>query len=269
MDYEVIRARSYRPESVTRDKYREDILRQYRKYCEIAPHLETLTSIGCSDVERRHLRTCYKHTYMATVKQRIREGYSREDPDLDARCQLCSGMGLAKVWDHYLPQHDFADFSACAHNLVWCCSDCNDIRKNRWIGEDGKRTILHLHYEPVDVAVSYLHAEIFFDGARPEVRFEPRMPSSGGDEETYAAYCRHFETLELRERFGRYYRLELVRMSNRILDMGDLPREGIIERLRRAADNEPGGVNTPAAALYRAAADSEAFLEYTRAGVSR
>lgn len=269
--YATIVDRSHRPAKDTRTAVREQVREQYQKYKALAPHLETLRpNLDLSRNHTQHIRSCYSHTYMAEVKERILDLQRKRAPYLATHCQLCSSMNLAKEWDHYLPQAPFPELSACAYNIVYCCHDCNDTRKTtEWI-VDVPRSMLHLYYDPIREDVSYLRAEIRLDEGVPEVCFEPHM-SQDGDVNSFEAYARHFQTLELGRRFGEFYGLELLRLGHRIADYwaSGLEQHEIVGALMAAARREPAGQNSPLAALHRAAADNQEFLDYTRAGATR
>lgn len=267
-DYEEIVERSNGPTRDTRTRVCQQVKQQYENYRIHAPNLEKmLSNVTLNAPFRGHLMTAYAHGHMADVKEQILARQRNRQPLLATHCQLCSSMNLADSWDHYLPQQTFPELAACAYNIVPSCDPCNKAKNDRWL-EDASRSILHLYYDHVpEDGLSYLWAEVSVADGQPTARFEPRMPA-GGDVDFFVAYCRHFKSLKLAGRFADSSALQLLRLRNQISDFWPTLSEAeIVQKLRTVAEREPAGRNSPQAALSRAAADSPAFLAYTRKGV--
>jgi hypothetical protein len=268
-DYEQIVTRSYRPERTSREEFRLQVQQQYREYLQSAPNVGGLTSVVEGEPARRHLRSCYDHPHMADVKARILALQQRADQYLFTHCQLCSGMYLAVKWDHYLPQSRFPEFAACAYNLIRICTDCNEHKNDE--GTIGAlRAIVHSYYDLMPDHACYLRAEITLVDGDLHAGFEPCMPEEG-DGQFFDLYSRHFAALHLAERFAAYYSVELRRIANQISRYWalGLERETIQIVLQASAQDERDAASWPVAALLRAAADSDSFLEYARQGAQR
>ncbi|NVB37216.1 hypothetical protein G6O69_05195 [Pseudenhygromyxa sp. WMMC2535] len=267
-DYEAIVSRSVGPNKVTREAYRDDVRERYQAYLDCAPDLENMVSVVAEGPPRdAHMRSCYGHEHMRDVKHRI--SALQRDPYLLRFCQFCGGMAVVSQWDHYLPQAEFPEFAACAYNITPICGVCNHTKRERGTTQ-GAREVVHVFYDDIPSDLAYLEATIVWSAEGPDIIFSPSMPA-GGDQQFFALFCRHVDALALEDRFADYYRIQLEREAKKIAKSvrRGLELEVIRDLLRDSAESEPGGPSSPLAALLRAAADSDRFLEYAASGAGQ
>lgn len=62
------------------------------------------------------------------------------------RCPFCGGVGQTSTLDHYLPKAYFPIYSIHPQNLVPCCSDCNNAKKNQTIKRQQDQ-VLHPYFD--------------------------------------------------------------------------------------------------------------------------
>ncbi|MDC1513195.1 HNH endonuclease [Porticoccaceae bacterium] len=62
------------------------------------------------------------------------------------RCPFCGGIGQTYSLDHYLPKAHFPIYSIHPANLVPCCFDCNKVKSNAVVTEQGGQT-LHPYFD--------------------------------------------------------------------------------------------------------------------------
>ena len=177
-------------------RLREKIRKRYQQYRASAPDLQTLhRAKDLTREQRKALHHCYNVSRKAVESLRTK---------ILERCNSCPYCGLNEpdTLDHYLPKEleQFPEYSVCTYNLIPCCTPCNrDYKHTAWL-TDGQRTYLHFYFDDIKVDVEFLKAHISL-GSSTNIRYSIEQ-SSWGSESFYRLYKRHFDGLDLGNRFA-------------------------------------------------------------------
>ncbi len=116
----------------------------------------------------------------------------------DMLCPNCTLSDCSQL-DHYIPKSLFPEFSANPHNLIQCCSICNQKKSNVWL-RNGQAVFLNLYIDnlPSD---QYLFVEITMDNGIPRFRFYLDNPHRI-DPNLFNKIKSHYEQLDLCSRFA-------------------------------------------------------------------
>lgn len=110
--------------------------------------------------------------------------------------------------DHVLPRSKFPEFSLLRANLVFCCDDCNDVKKDHYVNGAGQRIFIHPYFD------SFLTSTVIAAKITVGVRGEP-IPSfhikRGLDPQIEARVQPHFDFLDLEARYIDEYLTTIVR----------------------------------------------------------
>lgn len=115
------------------------------------------------------------------------------------KCPYCT-ISPAGTTEHFLPKEKYPEFAVNALNLLPCCSICNGKKGERVKTDDGKPYIINFYYNVLPNE-QYLFVDISID-AMGYPNFVYRLDNKNGiDKEMFELIERHFEQLELLERF--------------------------------------------------------------------
>lgn len=172
------------------------------------------------------------------------------------RCPYCA-QREANTLDHYLPKTKYPTYTVTPYNLVPCCTDCNNLKKDD-ILNDRIDEIIHPYYDDFTdekwiVAKMIEEEPVAFE-------FGVKCPQNWNEVKRRRAE-KHFEKFALNKLYMPYASEEYISCFNRIerlyrrggkiLAMDDLKEQ--IE------DREKIRLNTWQAAMYQAIIDSEWF----------
>ncbi|NJK31775.1 MAG: hypothetical protein HC927_04760 [Deltaproteobacteria bacterium] len=265
-DYDAI-VSSMRPKA-TKNAMRERrgvILESYDCYQKSVPDLASLAAIKLPNEIATKLRDSIK---AGSRSEACNAMVSRVFSLCEYTCLFCD-ISPAEGVDHYLPKEDYPEFSLYANNLIGACSSCNSTKlKDGWRDVDGGRAIFHPYHDDMDIDKEYLVAHVgMVNGRRPEARYELRV-----DRENARGFERHldlhFDRLNLLWKCGWAGTKKLLDIAG---DLGATTRPSLSKArswLRRVADQRQklyGNLHWQTA-LYRGAANSDAFLEYALSG---
>lgn len=219
-----------------------------------------------SDPQVNALKGCWNAPGRQRLERDIR-GWQDGAP-ASGICPYC-GIGLSTdTMEHYLPQTEFPEFVVFALNLVPCCSGCNKPRK--WRDASRERKLLHFYFDAIEEQTPYLSAEVYERGKighNGKLRWRARFDTTHPEEpnEFFQRYCRHVETLNLRERFNDASELYLSDEIPRLAQTWEVRSADLLKKkLRRQATSRAVdyGANEWRVAALHAAADSSAYLSY-------
>jgi len=189
-------------------KVRSEVNARYKDYMANAHSLESLSSSSVNVFCAEALVKCYssRTIFLDSVRDDL---LCPNVEDFD-ECPLC-GIGEPSTLDHYLPKEEFPEFSVFSKNLIPICSPCNSIYKGaRWI-ENGKRLFIHTYFD-IFPAQSFLTASITV-GAKLSLAYNAlHVPGHVNFSELFS---RHFEELELNNRYKRKAASEIARKKRR------------------------------------------------------
>lgn len=166
--------------------------------------LEDFVSAKWKSQQHKDLLACYsgKSKGLSKLKRDIQEAQPVEYEEF---CPLC-GVATAEEFDHYIPKEDFPEVAVHALNLVPCCGRCNRKKSNKWLNEHGQRRVLHFYTDKLPDE-KFLFATINWKtrGAQliPYAEFELIRPKGFG-KDAFSLIERHFETMELFDRYRRH-----------------------------------------------------------------
>lgn len=237
------------------------IERLYKRYASNARRLAIMRPhrpLSTADADA--LLSCYDGPTKALrdLTAKIRE--AQPEP-LRWACQYC-GLNESNTWDHYLPKAEFREFAVYAPNLIPCCHQCN-IRRKEW-ADRGALTCVNLYYDPIDPQTPLVEATIRVEDGLPKVTFS-LLKGRVRKSLFQRRFERHWGTLDLARRFARQAGRMLSALEFEIQSRA--PRQSldeIMEDLRAIAGRKLHalGPNHIEAVLYRAAAESRAFLQH-------
>ncbi|NVJ46732.1 MAG: hypothetical protein HWE07_06380, partial [Cytophagia bacterium] len=94
-----------------------------------------------SDRAKKVLKVRYKSARVNSLEfiKDLRSSFSTDF------CLMCGGYGNGSL-DHYLPQSMYPEFAIYSNNLVPACN-CNSLRGNRIMDENGDGRIIHPYYD--------------------------------------------------------------------------------------------------------------------------
>lgn len=110
--------------------------------------LERVVPYGRFDpTEKEALLHCYTGNTKSVRK--LREAIiENQNIHYTTKCAYC-GLSDTNYLDHYLPKDDFPEYAVHSHNLVPCCSYCNEKKSNRFLDRDGVRKVFNPYFEEV------------------------------------------------------------------------------------------------------------------------
>ena len=110
--------------------------------------------------------------------------------------------------DHVVPRSKFPEFSLLHVNLVYCCDDCNEVKRDHYVGISGQRIFIHPYFDDF-LAGSVISAKISVGpGGEPVPSF---CIASGLDPQIEARVQPHFDFLDLEARYIDEYLTTIVR----------------------------------------------------------
>jgi hypothetical protein len=157
-----------------------DIQESYVQYAQAGAHgVDPLyLSQELSDLLKGHFRSPPKD--VAYIRSMRAESRHRT-------CPMCGSFHSGTL-DHYLPQHDFPEFSLFSRNLVPACV-CNSYRRNLLEGQGPGERVLHPYYD--DCLTDRLVRAKFEDpGEVPRVSVVLTVPDSHPNYAAIAFHCR-------------------------------------------------------------------------------
>ncbi|WP_394136815.1 HNH endonuclease [Cytobacillus oceanisediminis] len=102
---------------------------------------------GFTIEEKEALVHCY--TGNTKLVREVREDIiNNQNIHYRTKCGYC-GLGDTNYLDHYLPKDDFPEYAIHIHNLVPCCSYCNEKKSNLFLDETGLRKVFNPYFEEV------------------------------------------------------------------------------------------------------------------------
>ncbi len=178
----------------------DPIVETYKEYLNSKKTLECLSKSICNDIQKRAMISCYEQStkYLEHLKSGI---LLSQKVDMGKLCQFC-GINSANTFDHYVPKSVFPEFSVFGPNLIPCCSECNSLKSESWIGEN--RFFINLYYDSIP-NVPIIKAQITIIDDLPVVRFMYLQNEDGS--EVYKQYSNcytiqeHYKRLQLFSRF--------------------------------------------------------------------
>ncbi len=146
------------------------------------------------------LRACYDSNTKALTA--LKEEIADVQPK--GRLKYCPMCGVTKhsTFDHYLPSVDFPEFSVHPANLVPCCAQCNSIKDDFWLDQNGDRYFLHAYGDDIPIA-QYLHVELRTAPSRTSVGavFKLRKPNQVSAA-AWRLLSSHYDRLHLLDRYN-------------------------------------------------------------------
>lgn len=111
-------------------------------------HLENVVPFAeFSSAEKEALLHCY--TGNTKLVRELRDDIiNNQNIYYRSKCGYC-GLGDTNYLDHYLPKDDFPEYAIHSHNLVPCCSYCNEKKSTLFLDENGFRKIFNPYFEDV------------------------------------------------------------------------------------------------------------------------
>lgn len=249
-------------------RLRPFVARRYKRYAEYKKKLAIMRPHNTlPEADAGALRGCYENPTkpLDSLTEKIRQA---QPEAIRWYCQYC-GLDGSDTWDHYLPKAEFPEFAVYAPNLVPCCYRCNNIR-GAWV-DGGARTCINLYYDPIDSRKPIVQAHIDVNSGSPRVTF---FLIKGRAKRTMIGrrFARHWETLDLEQRFTRRAGQILNKIEFDIHQRAPrLSPADIMNDIRAIADQrlQALGPNHIEAVLYRAVARSRALIDYYIQGASK
>lgn len=116
----------------------------------------------------------------------------------DMLCPNCTLSDCSQL-DHYMPKSLFPEFSANPHNLMQCCSICNQKKSGIWL-RNGQAVFLNLYLDELPKE-QYLFVRIHMDNEIPSFVFYLDKPK-GIVQNLFDRIKSHYEQLGLCKRFA-------------------------------------------------------------------
>lgn len=210
--------------------------------------------------EEKLMKDAYKTSEaFERVKKQLLDNVQKERRGMCPFCMISEPTTI----DHYFSESKYPEYIIFAPNLVPCCSHCNSKKGNRLFAEKDtfqKRMIIHFYYDILP-QIQFLKATFYVKDKIPQISFSLDFEN---ETETTEIIKRHFETLDLLERYRR--------RSNGILStecdkirlnlMNNFPVEQCIRLLKIQAQSFENifGRNYWETCVYRAMSESEEEL---------
>ena len=155
----------------------------------------SLSSLGAKD--RDALLQCYlsETKELKRMKASIKANHIAS---AGMKCQFC-GIEIISTYDHYVPKETHPEFSVHAHNLIPCCSTCNNKKRMTFLTNLGERAIINLYYDAIPND-RYLFSKIEFKNNVPVANFYLQKPSSHS-ECLFRLVSEHYSKLDLVKRY--------------------------------------------------------------------
>jgi hypothetical protein len=233
----------------------------FQAYYQNRQQLHTVAATGLTDEAKDDLRNCYTGDTVP-LHQLKRDIIAHQDPASAALCQYCGLNAAPRSFDHYLPKEAFAEFSTLSLNLVPCCLDCNQLKREAWL-QNGQRMIVSFYYDTLPIT-QYLHASITLVAGVPEARFALSGNAAlyGGLQATVQS---HFEKLDLLNRYAKAWPAVLSENRQWIHDIvqnAGVAQAGTMLTQRATELAQAWSLNFWKVALYQAMAASQPFLQF-------
>jgi len=100
-----------------------------------------------NSTEKEALLHCYTGNTKA-VRELRNAIIKNQNIHYTTKCAYC-GIGDTNYLDHYLPKDNFPEYAVHSHNLVPCCSYCNEKKSMLFLDGDGIRKIFNPYFEEV------------------------------------------------------------------------------------------------------------------------
>jgi hypothetical protein len=231
----------------------------YRWYDKRKPELHVSRGAfhpSFTDDEKKALIHCYVKAprCFAETKKEIRR--------LIDVCPYCTILSTQTL-DHYLPKHEYPEFSVLSQNLIPSCGTCNFPRDFRT--KAGERALIHPYFDTIPQE-RLLVATVRMVGDTADVTFS--VDQSGcKDSAPGLLYKRHFELLKLKERYRKWAMsangVPTIFSASMVWARGKSCAEVRQDLEIQASLDEPRrGANDFRVALTRGVAGSDDYLDY-------
>lgn len=111
-------------------------------------HLENIVPFnGFDTFEKEALLHCYTGN-TKLVRELRNEIIENQNIYYSTKCAYC-GLSDTNYLDHYLPKDKFPEYAVHSHNLVPCCSYCNEKKSTLFLDDDNNRKIFNPYFEEV------------------------------------------------------------------------------------------------------------------------
>lgn len=186
---------------------REHVRQRYATFNSATDDLTSIPAITYTDEQQADLKHCYEpNNARDLLLSRIE---SAQLPQLQRFCSYC-GINNTGIWDHYLPQVTFPEYSIHAHNLLRCCDECNKKKLATLRDANGVRQIVNFYFDALPTE-QFLRVEFDWDRSAPRANFHfddaVALPESIGP-----VIQAHFKRLGLLERFGQEAHKEFAKL---------------------------------------------------------
>lgn len=115
-------------------------------------------------------------------------------------CPYCT-LSEANTTEHILPKNTYPEFAVNVHNLIPACSLCNEKKGETVINDNGDKVLINF-YKDILPNKAYLKVDIVLFEGKPIAKFKLENRNNEIESGLYSLIERHFEKLELIERFN-------------------------------------------------------------------
>lgn len=245
---------------------RNKVTRRYNEYARVKSNLGSLGICTLTQDEIDALLHCYTSPTKSLddLLGRIRND---QPEDIRWHCQYCCGMSRSQTWDHYIGKAEHPEFAVYAPNLVPCCGDCNNLKKN-WI-RTGVREYLHFYYDNLNRQGILIAATIGIeaDGV-PRATFELTYDRQRTRNVIKRIFARHFDRLGLADRLRQSSFQVLSKIKPEVLNCRKfnphVQAKELLDHLAEKAQQLADllGPNQIESILYRAASKSPDLIRH-------
>lgn len=207
------------------------------------------------------LRGCYRGATADAASASPRDRLYVEILSLAGLCAYC-GSSPTTTLDHYLAKDPYPEYAIFPANLVPSCNKCNPPRSI--FDAAGQRALIHPYFDAIPTA-RLLEASIILVGGLPSVTFRVVLayPADAEFRDLYERHCRLLDLLARYKRQAEQGELADIRDAIKAWSGGQTRVQ-----LKQALEAEAAGMaarrgdNDMRVAIRRAAAASDAFLDY-------
>lgn len=207
-----IAAKKHPPVKPALELITEDVRIEYRKYVKACNNnsLDDFNNSAFTGGDLDNLRECYADRLEVNyLKQNI---YHKQELYLAYECQYCMIGSSEESFDHYLPKEEFPEFSVLSNNLIPCCGKCNSLKTTLWKDVGLTRNIINLYYDIIPNQ-QFLSCTISYRRGTPIINYA--INNFGGiNQDLFRIITRHFERLNLLERFRKHTNNEVTNIIN-------------------------------------------------------
>jgi hypothetical protein len=235
----------------------------YAKFSANISSLEFFLPESLTPVEKSDLIHCYDTSTqpLDQLKKDISDHIETVSPIAASRCQYCTINTYLSTFDHYLPKSIFSEYATYPGNLLPCCSDCNQLKGDKWLDRGQVRSFVNLYHDNLP-SNRFLFADLIPSSTYKAVF---RLSAQESDYGLLEATIRgHFEHLQLLARFSDAADTHISETKSLVSSMDSKDPASLKSLFLKTSHSLSldYSQNYWKVALYQAMANNDGFLAY-------